>query len=371
MKNILVTGAAGFIGTNLIEHLRRNPEYTVLPFDVNNTEDALTDLLKAADVVFHLAGLDGPASDDEYIAVNTNVTMRIVARLIEREVKPMIVLASSVQAAAEHAYGRSKRRAEAALEEYGAIGGGAVIVRLPEVFGKWSRPKYNSLVATMCERIVRGDTAPVDDPETVAELVYIDDVVASFIGLIDTAGEIGVRRIGVHGVTAITHAALERELVRLHAIRTAHALPDMSDAFRRALYATLLSFLPENDFTYGLLKQDDAEGTLAEFIRSPGLGQILVARTRPGHMRCNHYHDTKIEKLCVLEGDAVVRFRHIANGAVLSYRVSGTDFRIVDVPPGYTHSMENAGERDLVVMVWASEVDASTAPDTYPLAVQA
>jgi UDP-2-acetamido-2,6-beta-L-arabino-hexul-4-ose reductase len=359
------------MGKNLIERLRRTPEYTVLQFDVTETEETLGAFLKEADVVFHLAGVNRPDHEDAFITGNSDLTMRIVARLVERKDKPLLVLASSIQAAMDNPYGRSKRKAEDALEEYGAVGGDAVIIRLPNVFGKWSRPNYNSAVATFCHNIARGLEITISDRDRIVELIYIDDVVDAFAGLIDEPAQIGTRRIAVGPVTPISLGALVDEIHRIHDIRAGHVLPDMDDRFRRALYATYLSFLPENDFAYGLVKKEDQRGALAEFLKSPRFGQIFVSHTKPGSVRGNHFHDTKVEKFFVLAGDAMIRFRHIADDDVVSYPVSGTDFRVVDIPPGYTHSIENVGDQDLVVLFWSSEVYTPTAPDTHPRLVSA
>ncbi|MGE5314211.1 MAG: NAD-dependent epimerase/dehydratase family protein [Acidobacteriota bacterium] len=371
MKTILVTGSAGFIGRNLINHLQRKEDVTVLKFDMTDTEETLNEQLRTADIIFHLAGVNRPKQEEEFIAGNVGFTMRIVARLLERTTKPMLVLSSSTQAALDNPYGRSKRQAEEALEEYGGVGGSAVIARLPNVFGKWSRPNYNSAVATFCYNIARGLEITVSDPERVVELVYIDDVVAAFDALIEAPQEPGTRRLSVGPVTPITLDALVRELYQMRDIRAGLLVPDLGDRFRRALYATYLSFLPKEEFAYGLSKREDQRGALAELLKSPHFGQLFVSRTNPGYERGNHYHHTKVEKFCVLEGDAVIRFRHVANGEILSYPVAGTDFRVVDIPPGYTHSIENVGTRELVVLFWASELFNLEAPDTYPLPVKA
>ncbi len=371
MKKILVTGSAGFMGKNLIDRLRRMPEYAVLQFDAADSEDTLDAYCKEADVIFHLAGVNRPEKEDEFIAGNADLTFRIVARLIERERKPTLLLASSIQAALDNPYGRSKRKAEDALEEYGGVGGDAVIMRLPNVFGKWSRPNYNSAVATFCHRIVRGLDVTIADPERILDLVYIDDVVSAFVGLIEGAGHLGTRRISVGPVTSITLGALVAEIHRMQHIRAGSVLPDMETRFRRELYATYLSFLPEDNFAYDLLKKEDQRGVLAELLKSPHFGQLFVSRTKPGYVRGNHYHDTKVEKFCVLAGDAIIRFRNVYDDALLSYPVTVRDFRVVDIPPGYSHSIENAGEEELVVLCWSSEVHAPESPDTHPLLVKA
>ena len=368
-KTILVTGSDGFMGRNLIEALNRIPDISVLKFDIVEKEEPLFSHLEIADIVFHLAGVNRPEREEEFTEGNADFTKRIVGRLLKREKKPMLVMSSSIQAALENPYGRSKRKAEEALEEYGAAGGNAVIFRLPNVFGKWSRPNYNSAVATFCHNIARGLDITISDPKRVVELIYIDDVVKAFIGLLQEPVYQGARHCSAGPVKSITLKELADELFRIRDIRTGLFLPDMNDRFRRALNATYLSFLPENSFGYQLVKREDQRGSLAELLKSPHFGQIFVSRTKPGFVRGNHYHNTKVEKFCVLEGEAIIRFRHISGDNVLPYHVKGEEFRVVDIPPGYTHSIENVGTSDLVVLFWSSEVFDPNVPDTCALPV--
>jgi UDP-2-acetamido-2,6-beta-L-arabino-hexul-4-ose reductase len=369
MKNILVTGSDGFMGRNLIEALHRMSDITVLEFDIADKQEILFPHLDKADTIFHLAGVNRPEREEEFDKGNADLTKYIVEYLLKRKKKPMLVLSSSIQAALENPYGQSKRKAEEALEEYGAAGGNAVIFRLPNVFGKWSRPNYNSAVATFCHNIARGLDITITDPKRVVELIYIDDVVKAFIGLLHEPVYPGARHCSVGPVKSITLKELADELFRMRDIRTGLFLPDMNDRFCRALNATYLSFLPENSFGYQLLKREDHRGSLAELLKSPHFGQIFVSRTTPGFVRGNHYHNTKVEKFCVLEGEAMIRFRHISGSDVLPYHVKGEEFRVVDIPPGYTHSIENVGTQDLVVLFWSSEVFDPNVPDTYALPV--
>jgi UDP-2-acetamido-2,6-beta-L-arabino-hexul-4-ose reductase len=365
MTTILVTGADGFLGKNLIECLRRNLEFTVLRFDVGDAYDALTSSCHEADVVFHLANSDGAGEEGTATSGNPDLTLRIIALLLSRPDKPLVVLASSTEAALGTRYGRSMRLSEDAVEEYGSLGGNAVIFRLPSVFGKWSRPSPASVVAWLCENAVREVPVNVVKPEQVIQLIYIDDVMANFIALIDSREHLGTRRLAPGPVTSITMEALAEEIELLHNIRKSHLLPDLKDRFRRALFATYLSFIPKDDFAYGLDKDEDKRGTIAEFMKSPHAGQLTVSRTRSGFVRGNHYHNSKVEKFCVLEGTAVIRFRNIIDDEVLSYTVSGYEFRIVDIPPGYAHSIENVGTQDLVVLCWSSEIFTSVESDTH------
>jgi UDP-2-acetamido-2,6-beta-L-arabino-hexul-4-ose reductase len=369
MKNVLVTGSDGFIGKNLCEALGRRAETTIFEYDVRDSESTLFDHLNLAHVIFHLAGVNRPQREEEFEKGNANLTEQIVSHLIKGERKPSLVLSSSIQAELESPYGRSKRRAEQALGRYASEGGRSVIARLPNVFGKWSRPNYNSAVATFCHNIARGLEITISDPARVLELIYVDDVVRAFVNLLDETLVPGLHWLKAGPVTRITVKDLAEGIYEMRDIRTALVLPDMNDHFRKALYATYLSFLPEDDFGYQLAKREDQRGSLAELLKSPHFGQIFVSRTKPGYVRGNHYHDTKVEKFCVIQGEATIRFRSVLGAEVISYPVRGDESRVVDIPPGYTHSIENVGRGELVVLFWASEIFNTQASDTFTLPV--
>jgi UDP-2-acetamido-2,6-beta-L-arabino-hexul-4-ose reductase len=362
---VLVTGSDGFMGRNLVELLRRRPSITVLEYDIRKNTDKLSSFLQEADAVFHLAGVNRPQREEQFKEGNADLTAQIVAALKSRADKPLLALSSSIQAALDNPYGKSKLGAEEALEQYGDAGGRDVIFRLSNVFGKWSRPNYNSAVATFCHNIARGLEISVSDPKRTVDLVYIDDVVSAFVGLLDRPWLPGTHRLGVDPVKTISLDELTRLIYAMKDMRTGLLLPDFSDPFVKKLYATYLSFLPTDEFGYRLLKREDRRGSLAELFKSPYIGQVFVSRTRPGFTRGNHYHDTKVEKFCVIEGSAVIRFRHIENSDVIEYRINGEEYRVVDIPPGYTHSIENIGERDCIVLFWASEIFNQDVPDTY------
>lgn len=368
MMKILVTGSHGFIGKNLLAHLSLKQDAVVEGVDVLDDPDRVVRLLETSDLVYHLAGVNRPEREEEFFTGNAGLTEKIVEVLSAREARPPIVFASSIQAELDNAYGQSKRLAETALAKYGEAGGTSIIYRLPNVFGKWSRPNYNSAVATFCYNTAHGIAISVSDPNNLLELVYIDDVVRSFI----SEGEHPER--GTHWRTVsptrkITLGELVHEIGQLRDMRQSCVVPDLSDPFRRALLATYNSFLAEDDFAYSLKINEDSRGILAEVVKSAQGGQLFVSRTKLGITRGNHYHHTKVEKFCVLEGDAMIRFRSIAGNDVLSYKVAGSEFKVVDIPPGYTHSIENIGQTDLITLFWSSELFNKEKPDTHPLPV--
>jgi UDP-2-acetamido-2,6-beta-L-arabino-hexul-4-ose reductase len=369
MKTILVTGSEGFIGRNLCDVLARRADAKVIKFDVSDSEETLFNQLQSADVVFHLAGINRPLHEDEFMEGNARFTQKLVDRLIEYGRMPLLVLSSSIQAELDNPYGKSKRKAEEELERYASNGGRAVIARLPNVFGKWSRPNYNSAVATFCHNVSRGLEITITDPKRVVELIYIDDVVAAFVRLLDHEHAQGLQWLKASPTFKKTLQELSDEIYALRDVRTALVLPDMQDRFRKALYATYLSFLPTDAFGYSLTKREDNRGALAELLKSHHFGQLFVSRTKPGFIRGNHFHHTKVEKFCVIDGEAIIRFRNVLGGSVISYSVKGDEFRVVDIPPGYTHSIENVGNQELIVLFWASEIFDPQVPDTMPLSV--
>jgi UDP-2-acetamido-2,6-beta-L-arabino-hexul-4-ose reductase len=371
MKTVLVTGAKGFVGGNLIVALKRRTEVDVIEHDLDSPTGLLEEGLSKADVIYHLAGVNRPEREAEFKEGNFDLTRQICDALRRLGRAPILVLSSSTQAAMDNPYGLSKRQAEDAVFNFGRETGASVFVfRLHGVFGKWCRPYYNSVVATFCHNIARNLPIAISNPAIEIELVYVDDVVRAFIGVIDGRLPISDGKYCLTSPTCrITLGALTETIQDFRDSRVNLGLPDMSDPFIHALYATYVSYLPTDSFAYTLTQRSDPRGALAELLKSPRIGQIFVSRTQPGTTRGHHYHDTKVEKFVVLEGDSVIRFRHILGGNVIEYPVSGREFRVVDIPPGYTHSIENIGQKDLIVLFWANEIFDPNIPDTFGMTV--
>jgi UDP-2-acetamido-2,6-beta-L-arabino-hexul-4-ose reductase len=365
VKTVLITGAAGFIGRNLRQALERQPDVTLRLFTSSDSPEQLDGALREAEVIYHLAGVNRPQTEAEFTAVNVGFTREICAKLRDAGRAPRIVFASSVQAAGNSAYGQSKQAAEEELRAFKAASGAEVVIyRLKNVFGRWCRPGYNSVVATFCHNIARGLPIQISDPDRELELVYIDDVVTALASELSSAD--ALREWGeVPCSHWVTLGQLSEMIQAFQASRSSLVMPDLSNPFAKKLYATFLSYLPEHEFAYSLVKREDNRGELAEFIKSYPFGQIFVSRTKPGITRGNHYHLQKAEKFLVIEGDAVIRFRHIERDDVLEYPVCGRDLRVVDIPPGYTHSIENVGTTEMIVLFWASDVFDPQRPDTY------
>jgi UDP-2-acetamido-2,6-beta-L-arabino-hexul-4-ose reductase len=260
-------------------------------------------------------------------------------------------------------------KAEKALQKFASETGACIrIYRLKNLFGKWCRPNYNSVTATFCHNIANDLPISVSDPAREVELSYVDDVVAAFLSEIDglqTAGEAGAE-IPTYKIQL---GDLAGRIQAFHEMRNTLTLPDFAEWFNRALYATYLSHIPPAARQHNLEIRSDARGSLAEFIKQKHFGQIFVSRTKPGVTRGNHYHHTKTEKFFVVEGDGLIRMRAVEGGLVEEYSVTGSAYQVIDIPPGFTHSIKNVGKREMVTLFWSSELFNPDRLDTYFLPV--
>jgi len=370
-KRVLVTGAGGFIGRNLLAGLSRIDGLQVFPFDRENTAAELASCIDQTDFIFHLAGVNRPETEAGYRTGNSGFTSDLI-RLLQAKKKTIpILFTSSIQAASGSPYGLSKKEAEDLLLDYRARTGATVyIYRLANVFGKWSRPNYNSVVATFCHNLARGLEIHISDPQKSISLVYIDDVINSFRArLAEKEPPSSDPFIDSGPVFTLTLGELAARIQQLKDIRRTGLIPDFSASFNRCLYATFVSFLPTDDLAYSPQLTGDSRGSLFEWLRSDHFGQVFVSVTRPGITRGHHFHHTKSEKFCVLSGQAEIKFRHLFGKEVLTYRVSGDKPQVVDIPPGYTHSLANTGPGDLITLFWASQVYDPQETDTHYLEV--
>ena len=362
---ILVTGARGFVGKNLCAVLRRHEDVELYKYDLNSDISELYEALQQVDCIIHLAGVNRPEHPKEFETGNAGSLKEICSKLQELGRAPKIILSSSIQAVLDNPYGVSKRLAEEELQRFSAdTGAECVVYRFKNLFGKWCRPDYNSVTATFCHNIANDLPIQISDPSNEIELTHIDDVVEALTAELSSsspgfsfAQPLPSKRISLGG--------LAEKIKSFREMRTKLNLPNFEDSFERALYGTYLSYLNDKEFEYGLDMKSDQRGRLAEFLKSPSIGQIFVSRTKPGITRGDHYHHTKTEKFLVLEGEGVIRFRHIEGDEILEYPVNGEKYQVVDIPPGYTHSIENVGKGVLVTLFWASEMFDTEKPDTY------
>ena len=420
---VLVTGAKGFVGRNLCLALSQMEDVEVLRYDLGNTPEELAEWAGTCDFVFHLAGVNRPKDPAEFATGNTGFTEDLLA-LLERRPVP-VLLSSSIQAALDNPYGVSKRAAEDAVRAYGARTGAAVFVyRLANVFGKWCRPNYNSAVATWCHNRARGLDIQVRDRAATVTLVYIDDVVESFISCMVGRAPRNAAKMAAFPVSAAKMAAFPVSAAKMAAFPVSAAkmaaspvsadltgkaafqaapgasgadvltvepnytktlgeivdlletfvdeprtldVPDQRDGFAKKLYATYLSYLPEDQFSYPLTMHCDNRGSFTEILHTAERGQVSVNVSRPGIVKGQHWHHTKHEKFLVVSGEGAIRFRKMddPSAQVITYRVSGAKLEVVRIPPGYTHNIENLGTTDMVTVMWANEVFDPQRPDTF------
>ncbi len=368
---VLITGARGFIGKNLCFHLKENG-IEVLPFDRENTEEDLKNYLLEADFIVHLAGINRPLKEEEFIDGNVNFTVKLLSLLKQSGRQIPLFFSSSTQAERDNPYGKSKAKAEEQIFVFGKETGNPVYVyRLYNVYGKWCRPSYNSVIATWCYNISRGIDIQINHDAPSISFVYIDDVCKEILSLIkgDKIPEQGI----LHYVEPHDDATLEEIASILYgfkASRDNYEVPDISTPFKKKLHATYLSYLEEDQFAYPLLTHMDSRGSFTEILRSQNNGQFSVNIINPGITKGNHYHHSKNEKFLVVKGKCLVQFRKIDESKIISYEENGSSMRVVDIPPGYTHSIQNIGKEQAIVFMWANEPFDENNPDTYPLMVK-
>lgn len=369
---VLITGANGFVGKNLQLHLAERQDVEVVCFTREHTLAQLTDLLQGVDFVFHLAGINRPQDPAEFVTGNADLTQALcdalAGVLAATGKKVPVVNTSSIQAARDNPYGQSKRAAEYALFALQRVHGVPVhVFRLPNVFGKWCKPNYNSAVATFCHNIARGLPIQINDPAAPVTLVYIDDVLRRFIELMDGADT----ALDADGFAIVTpqYSSTVGELAGLiqgfKDSRQTLLTDRVGTGLVRALYATYVSYLPVEEFTYTVPIYGDPRGVFVEMLKTPDCGQFSYFTAHPGITRGGHYHHTKTEKFLVIKGQARFKFRHMQTGESQELVTSGAKAEIVETVPGWTHDITNIGSDEMIVMLWANEIFDRQRPDTY------
>ncbi len=359
---LLVTGADGFIGKNLCVQLGERKDVDILPITRASTPQALAEAAAQADFVFHLAGINRPQRDSEFTTGNADFTRSLCAALTATGRKIPVLFTSSTQAARDNAYGTSKRAAEEALQAYTQHTAAPVhILRLPNVFGKWARPNYNSAVATFCHNIAQGLPIEIHDPAALITLVYIDDVIAHFLQLLD----------GTAATTEVTPqyqisvGELAAQITRFKESRASLITEPVGTGLIRALYATYITYLTPAQFAYDVPRYGDARGVFVEMLKTPDCGQFSFFTAHPGITRGSHYHHTKTEKFLVIQGKARFGFRHLITNETFTLFTGGDKPQIVETIPGWTHDITNVGDSEMIVMLWANEIFDREKPDTY------
>ena len=372
MKKVLITGANGFVGRNLQLHLAERKDVQVLCFTRESDIAQLPSLLREVDFVFHLAGVNRPQDLQEFAVGNTELTKALCQALgaLAKDTgrKVPVVCTSSTQATRGNPYGQSKRLAEDALFALQSeVGVPVHVFRLPNVFGKWCKPNYNSAVATFCHNIARDLPIQVNDPEAQLTLVYVDDVLERFIQLMNGADAMADAD-GFAAVTPQYTTTVGQLATQIQAFKDSRGTlmtERVGTGWIRALYATYVSYLPVESFTYSVPQHGDPRGVFVEMLKTPDCGQFSFFTAHPGITRGGHYHHTKTEKFLVIKGQARFKFRHMQTGQAHELVTSGDKAEIVETVPGWTHDITNIGSDEMIVMLWANEVFDRARPDTF------
>lgn len=376
---ILVTGSNGFVGKNLVETLKtiRDEKYktslmdndiTIYEYDIENTTADLMNDTKDCDFVVHLAGVNRPKETSEFYTGNKG-TIEILCECLRKNknVCPVLV-SSSIQVGRDNDYAKSKKEGEEYLLRFGKDHGNPIFIyRFANLFGKWCKPNYNSVIATWCYNIAHQLDIQVNEETTELALCYIDDVVEEILHCI-AGSPTKDPTSGYYSVQPIYHVTLGKIRDLLYSFaesRRTLYITDQKNGFSKKLYATYLSYLPEGEFAYPLKMNIDDRGSFTEFIKTKEYGQVSINRSRPGITKGQHWHHTKNEKFLVVSGEGKIQFRKIGEEKVIEYDVSGEKLEVIDIPVGYTHNIINTGDRDMVTVMWASEAFDPDKPDTY------
>ena len=366
--NILVTGSKGFIGQNLCIHLKESGFENIETITRDDNDISIDEKVKNADFIYHLAGINRPKNDDEFKQGNTDLTQKIVNTLVNNKRSTPILFTSSIQAELNNPYGKSKAGAESAIVSYRhKTGRAAYIYRLPNVFGKWCRPNYNSAVATFCYNTINDLPITIHNADAPLNLVYIDDVCRSFVSLLTKTPYELEEYIQVEPVYTTTVGKVVSLLSGFKQSRTSLITSKVGVGFERALYSTYLSYFKPEQFTYDVPSYSDERGSFSEMLKTTDSGQLSFFTAHVGITRGGHYHHTKNEKFLVLKGKARFKFKHIVTGEEYELNTSDEVRTIVETVPGWTHDITNIGSEELIVMLWANEIFDRDKPDTVAM----
>jgi len=366
---VLITGAKGFLGRNLITHLNEWQDIEVLKFTRDDSLVDLPEIIAKVDFIFHLAGVNRPQDPKEFKTDNIDLTNAICEAVKSSDRQVSILYTSSIQADLDNSYGTSKHASEELLQNLAARHNTKVfLLRLPNIFGKWTRPNYNSVVATFCYNISHNLPIKINNPDACISLVYVDDVITHFLQLMDRKNSED-EFLEVKPQYDITIGGLAEQLFAFRDSRKTLITEEVGTGFVRALYSTYLSYLPTESFTYEVPKYGDSRGNFVEMLKTHDSGQVSFFTTHPGVTRGGHYHHSKTEKFLVIKGHASFRFRHLVTNEFHELNTSGENPEIVETVPGWTHDITNVGNEEMIVMLWANEIFDRDKPDTYVMPV--
>lgn len=375
---ILITGANGFVGKNLVSTLKnikdgkdktRNIDIEdIYSYDVDNTIEDLKKYTGDCDFVFHLAGINRPKDISEFYQGNATFTETLCSLLEEHDNKSPILISSSIQASKDNDYGKSKKEGEEYILNHGKkMDSKVYIYRLANLFGKWCRPNYNSVTATWCYNVANEKDIQINDPNVELPLCYIDDVVNEFLNALE--GHPTACKEGIYEVHPVHHVKLGELADIIKSFKESRGtlnVPNMKEgSLEKKLYSTYLSYLPKDKFSYPLKMNTDQRGSFTEFLKTEEYGQVSVNVSKPGITKGQHWHHSKNEKFLVVSGKGLIQFRDIYSDEIIEYYVSGDKLEVIDIPTGYTHNIINIGESDMVTIMWANEKFNPEHPDTY------
>ena len=364
---VLITGSRGFVGKNLVSTLNYLDDYQILTFNSDDEDSVLKQHTKDCDFVVHLAGVNRPESTDEFYSGNVGLVEKLINYLEENNNKSPILVSSSIQAELDNDYGKSKKAGEDVLIDYGERAGVDILIyRLPNLFGKWTKPFYNSVVATWCYQIARGEEIEISNLDHQLHLVYIDDLIEEIIAALNNqANKVVDHYYNVMTSYKITLGDLSETLKSFKESRENRFIPNMNESITRKLYSTYLNYLPEDKFSYNLVEHKDDRGSFSEFIKSKYAGQVSINVSKAHETKGEHWHHSKNEKFLVVKGKASIKFREIFSKEVIEYKVSDEKLQVIDIPTGYTHNITNLSDEDLITVMWINEPYNPNSPDTY------
>lgn len=363
---VLVTGSNGFIGKNLISHLQEIEDVEVIKYDKENSFEEIEKNIEEVDFIYHLAGVNRPKDNSEFFKGNTDLTKQILDLIESKNLSIPFLITSSIQAIRDNDYGKSKKLAEEVVLEYGK-NNPAYVYRLHNVFGKWCRPNYNSVVATFCNNIAKGIDISIDDPNTELNLIYIDDIVKEFINVLYSK-KASFKENNYCIISPrynITLGELAAHIKSFKNSMNSISVPNTGNDFVKKLYSTYISYVPLKELAVSAKKNVDERGSFTELVRTEQCGQFSISMSKPGIVRGNHYHHTKLERFIVIKGHAKIKFTSVIDNTSYEFEVSDKDIKIVTIPVGYTHNIENVGESEMILAIWCNELFDKNYPDTY------
>ncbi len=361
---VLVTGAKGFIGKNLITRLKEEKDVEIIEFDKDDSFDLIENNISNIDFIYHLAGVNRPTNNNEFYSGNTDLTKQIIDLITSKNLSIPLLITSSIQALKDNDYGKSKKLAEDIVLEYGKKNK-SYVFRLHNVFGKWCRPNYNSVIATFCNNIANDIDITINDENIELELIYIDDIINKFVSLLHDDSNYLNDYCYIEPTYKKTLGEIASLIRSFKYDMESISVPETGDEFTKKLFSTYLSYVDLDSMVITPIMNIDDRGSFTELIKTEKYGQVSVSVSKPGIFRGNHYHHTKMERFIVVKGVAKITFRHIITNEIKEYLVDDKTLKIVNIPVGYTHKIENIGNDEMILLLWCNEIFDKNKPDTY------